>query len=281
MFVEVKLPIAIRILLRYIQIQSYLWPSRAARWTAVRFLTPQRFERPEKEIKVLQSGRPLYLAGSLKAWSWGQGPRVLLVHGWEGRGSQMGGFVTPLTEAGFSVLTLDGPAHGDSPGQRTNMGDFARMLLKVDQEQGPFVAVIGHSFGTGASLVASRWGLRAKTLILVASPQSIEGIFERYSDFFRLSPKARILFQHYVETEAQLKLADYRIEDMARETKVPVLLVHDRQDKEIPFADAEKRVSQYPHGSFHWTEGLGHRRILWDSRVIEKAVEFIKVGAKS
>src|SRR5262245_22720923 len=50
--------------------------------------------------------------GRLAGWKWGTGPTVLLVHGWGGRSSQLGAFVTALVRAGYSALAFDAPAHG-------------------------------------------------------------------------------------------------------------------------------------------------------------------------
>src|SRR3954471_12912224 len=91
------------------------------------FTTPRRHARPDRERAVLATARELTIDVTLRAprwngahttvaaWKWGQGPTVLLVHGWEGRGSQLGSFVEPLVAAGLSVVAFDAPGHGDSP----------------------------------------------------------------------------------------------------------------------------------------------------------------------
>ena len=97
-----------------------LAPSLAAWWLARSFLTPPRHRalRPERgalaaaDSFVLPFGR-----GLLRAWRWGEGPAVLLVHGWGGRGGQTLALVAPLLRAGCAVVTFDGPAHGGSTGR--------------------------------------------------------------------------------------------------------------------------------------------------------------------
>src|ERR1700745_2707030 len=71
------------------------------------FTSPRRHRRPEREHRVLASARRLANDVALRsprwrgehrrvaAWRWGHGPAVLLVHGWEGRGSQLGALVQP------------------------------------------------------------------------------------------------------------------------------------------------------------------------------------------
>ena len=57
--------------------------------------------------------------------------------------------------------------------------------------------------------------------------------------------------------------------------QVPALIVHDRDDREVPFHDAERLTARWPGAHFYPTEGLGHRRILKDDDVIRRAVEFV------
>src|SRR5688500_15132227 len=53
------------------------------------------------------------LGAVVRGHVWGTGPAVYLVHGWGGRGSQLGSFVEPLLAGGFRVVMFDAPAHGD------------------------------------------------------------------------------------------------------------------------------------------------------------------------
>ena len=50
----------------------------------------------------------------LIAWRWGQGPVVLLVHGFEGNRAQFASFVEALVELGFTAVALDVPTYGES-----------------------------------------------------------------------------------------------------------------------------------------------------------------------
>src|SRR5215468_10098929 len=84
----------------------------AASLAARMFMTPRRHIRPRREIEILKRARSWSIVRRgvrLALWSWGEGPTVLLVHGWEGRGAQLGSFITKLTAAGYKVATFDGP----------------------------------------------------------------------------------------------------------------------------------------------------------------------------
>ena len=110
-------PLARRSALAAIGSLSRVAPGAAA-WLADRlFLTPPRHAAPERERHLLarvQFGKVCVAGRRIATWTWGTGPRIMLVHGWGGRGAQLGAFVEPLVANGFSVAWFDGPAHGAS-----------------------------------------------------------------------------------------------------------------------------------------------------------------------
>ena len=75
---------------------------------------------PAREDRWLRSASESHLAfetGELALYRWGEGPKVLLLHGWGGQASQLGAFAEPLVGTGFGVVAIDAPAHGRSPGR--------------------------------------------------------------------------------------------------------------------------------------------------------------------
>ena len=151
------------------------------------FTTPRRHSRPARERAVLAAAREIPIDVALRAprwhgqhtkiraWRWGRGPTVLLVHGWEGRGSQLGSFVEPLVAAGMSVVAFDAPGHGDSPGHRLYLPDLADCIAAVAGVAGPLHAIISHSFGCAAVLLAgARHGIDAARNVMI-SPNVLIG----------------------------------------------------------------------------------------------------------
>ena len=55
----------------------------------------------------------------------------------------------------------------------------------------------------------------------------------------------------------------------------PLLVIHDVDDREVPFATAEQWVNNSRDARLSRTTGLGHRRILRDPEVIAQAVAFM------
>src|SRR5262245_31924667 len=96
--------------------------------------TPPRRARPPEEMALLGRGTRFAVSVGgerLAAWRWGEGPAVLLAHGWGGRGGQLRAFVAPLVDAGFQVVAHDAPGHGASPGRSASLPAFAAALAGV------------------------------------------------------------------------------------------------------------------------------------------------------
>ena len=144
---------------RFFGFVSRLSPRIGAVPAEILFLSPPAQRRTRAEEAVLAAGKSFRVrtpGGRLAAWSWGSGPRVLLVHGWGGHAGRLSRFVEPLVAAGFSVVAFDAPAHGDSSGRRSSLPDFVDAILAVAAATGPVTAVIAHSMGARRP-APSRW----------------------------------------------------------------------------------------------------------------------------
>jgi pimeloyl-ACP methyl ester carboxylesterase len=256
------------------------------------FTSPQRYPRPPREREVLETGRPFEVEVALQAprwkgrslrlaaWRWGQGPAVLLVHGWEGRGSQLGAFVEPLVAAGLSVVAFDAPAHGDSPGSRAYLPDLADAVLAVAAASGRVHATISHSFGAAAVLLAhGRGGLDAPRNVMIAPNVVLADSVRRFARLIGLDEADRPGFEQRVGVSAGVPLAALQLPVLAAGRDAALLVVHDRDDRDVPFAQGEALAETWPGARLHATQGLGHHRILRDPAVIGAAVELVRDGA--
>jgi pimeloyl-ACP methyl ester carboxylesterase len=239
------------------------------------FCTPRRHHRPSWEKHIADRGETLRVGSNLAAHAFGSGPIVLLVHGWEGRGTQLGRFVDPLVGAGFRVVALDNPAHGESGGTRTDLIESTEALRKVGRELGPLAGVIAHSFGGAVTTLALERGLDAASVVLIGSPSSVEDVVARFGELAGIKGAAMRAFRDGIERQTGVKMKDVEIFERVARLRVPALIVHDRGDPEVPFHDAERLAARWPGATLMATTGLGHRRILKDDEVIRRAVEFL------
>jgi pimeloyl-ACP methyl ester carboxylesterase len=251
----------------------------SARWAAHRFATPRTFESTAAEDQFLLTGRKFRVHG-LAAWSWGSGPPVLLMHGWEGRGSQLRSFVEPLVALGFSVVAFDAPGHGESLGTEATIADFADSLLALERHVGRPAAVIAHSFGTLATLLAVRRGLSAKAIALIAvpSPGRRLALFE---GALRLPEAVTKKLRELIEKRVGLPFDGVEGAALAEGLTVPALVVHDKNDKEEPAETSAETAATLENSTLRLTEGLGHRRILSDPEVVSYVTAFVASHANA
>jgi len=256
---------------------------RLAAFIAFRLFTTPRFRaRHASSDEMLASARRFDLKfrnRRLQGYEWGEGERtILLVHGWESRGTAMRSFVPPLLERGFRVVAFDGPAHGDSGGRRTNIIHFSEALRAVIRQLGPVYGIIGHSFGGASSLFAlNRPGLApgVEKLVLVAVPANMLQIFNEAVRMLGLPPAVAKHFKNLIEKKAGRGLSD--LDDAILglpEGRVNILLVHDRQDRQVSWENSLLMARRWTNARLLLTDGYGHYRLMKNPDLIRRVAEF-------
>jgi pimeloyl-ACP methyl ester carboxylesterase len=240
-----------------------------------RFLTPRPSVTTPRDNELLGRGSALELACGLAATSWGTGPTVLLAHGWESRRTHWGAFVTPLVEAGFRVVAVDAPAHGDSPGEKADVLQYGLALVDVERELGPLAGVVGHSFGAGAAVIALHRGLKSERAVLISGPSSVVSVIERWGRHDGLPEQDIPSFVRLVEQEVGESVERLDVTRIVPGLSVRALVVHDQNDKEIPVADALAVAAAWSGAKMMITERFGHRRIMIAGEVVRAVVEFL------
>jgi len=252
-------------------------PALAGRLAAQLFARPTRHRRPDRERALIERGTPVPLPDGLRATAWGAGPTVLLVHGWEGRGAQLGAFVDPFVAAGYRVVALDGPAHGDSTGRTTTGPEFAQALVTTREAIGPLAAIVAHSFGGFTSLLAVSRGLLVDRLAVIGSPSSVPEVLREFQELIALPQRAMPPMVRALERRVGAPMQSFDISTFADRIAVQMLVVHDTDDREVPYVNGT-RLSELFGAPLLTTSGLGHRRILFAPHVVAAVVEFIETG---
>jgi pimeloyl-ACP methyl ester carboxylesterase len=212
------------------------------------------------------------------------GKTVLMVHGWTGRAAFMLGFVPALLKQGLDVVALDLPGHGASSGKRLNLPIAMDALAHVRRAHGPFHGILGHSFGGAIAVTAAAGAVPAfrpldvKRITIVSSPDRMSTYFHSFGGAIGLGRRAQTAMNDRVRHVASATLDRFDGQLLLRELGRPTLVVHDREDREIPLADAESMAQAGPHVTLMTTEGLGHRRILQSPSVAKAAAEHLAGG---
>lgn len=256
----------------------------AAAGAALFFRTPPRRPTSAAERAVLDAGRRLDLGSGrsrLAAWSWGEGRSVvLLAHGWGGSAAQLTPFVAPLVAAGFAVVALDGPGHGESAGRSASIPAFAEAMARVADAHGPLDGVVAHSMGGAAFSLAAARGVGARRAVFLGPPSDAAAWYGEFVRFLQLPSRAEPALHARIELVAGEPIGRLNSRTLGPALRMPLLVIHDRHDREVPLADGARVAADATDGRLHVTEGLGHRRILRDAEVLGRAVEFLAAGTR-
>ena len=249
------------------------------------FTTPRRPVPKPWEAAALASARSFRVPfgrGALAVYEWGPstGPAVLLIHGWDHRAAFWGKFATALASAGYRVVALDGPAHGASPGRQTTLVEFAGAVQAVADWVGPVHGVVAHSFGAAATTaLPTRFngGGALPRLVLLAAPGSVRTVAERFAALLKLPPAVVVRMARHIRERFGRDPDGFSLLHAAPRLHVGrALLLHDRHDEFVPFAEAEAVAAAWPAAEFVPTTGLGHNQLLRDAGVIGRVVAFLK-----
>ena len=272
------LPLAARLVRPAFAALSVLAPALAASVAERVFLTAPRHRAPEHETAALAGARRtiVQVGGSpVSVWTWGHGPVVLLVHGWGGRGAQLARFVEPLVASGCSVVTFDAPGHGASPEPRSSIVAFLTAIQAIDRTLGPVRGVVAHSIGTVAAARALYEGLGADAAVFIAPPADLVLQAHTILEALGFGRRARELMQERIERRLGLAWSALDVRGYAPAMRTPLLVVHDRDDAEVPWQDGAIIARIWPGAVFSTTGGLGHRRILRDPCVVRGVTAFV------
>ncbi|MDC3079256.1 alpha/beta hydrolase [Flavobacteriaceae bacterium] len=274
----VRVPTLIRFVVWLSQLISSTLATKLALYL---FFRPQRFKTPYREHQMRDAAEQIKFSASsiekeiqvyrLK----GEKQKVLLLHGWSGRGTQLFSFADELQKENYEVITFDMPAHGQSPGNKTNVLELTYCIQDLNQKFGPFYAAIAHSMSGFALLRAIKDGLPLQSAAIIGSGDSIKGVFHRFSQQLHFSDKITERMITTVEKKFSIKLETYSSRVNIKDIDIPLLIVHDKDDKEAPNECSISLHDLARNSQLKLTSGLGHHRILRDPKTVQYIVQFL------
>jgi pimeloyl-ACP methyl ester carboxylesterase len=273
---------------RFFAIATRISPHLAARLALEMFLRPprRRLDAQDEPVIARASRRSLRLGrGRVQAFEWsprGDGPAaprpaVLLLHGWGSHAARFGSFVEPMLAAGWRVIAIDAPAHGESTGRRSDLGQFRSALAAALDELAPVQSIVAHSLGAAAAvwLLADEPHRDVRSLVTVGMPRDVGYMMESFVLILGLREDVRRqLFRKFTRrfgTDPE----SFSAHALADRLHLPTLVVHDQDDDVAPFEHARAFATGLGRGRLSLSRGLNHSGPLRDATTIANIVAFI------
>jgi len=267
----------------FIHLLCRIHPNLAVKLLVFLFLRPRR--RPITYLDQLPDGaEPVTIVHNLlqlKGYQWGKGDKtVLLVHGWESHLGHMLPLVQPLVSSGYRVIAFDGPGHGQSPQLLSNMFEFGEAVRAAIEQHGPIHAVVAKSFGGGATalVLARQQDLDIKRLILISPMNHIRQHIDIFNQLADMPANILTRFVKTVERRIGVYLEACDVTDAMKKLTIPILILHDTEDRVIPVAGSRELAQLAANAQFVETRHLGHKGIVRSKQVSSAMLEFLKEG---
>ena len=275
---SLKIPKVFLVTAKILEVTS---PKLASRFAMKLFTTPVKFKLPKREQEMdsnsLQEMVLIPSANkSINVYHLGNhATKVLLVHGWSGRGTQLCSIADKLVKNGYSTISFDAPAHGKSTGKTSDMTEFIESILVLEKQFGPFEFAIGHSLGAMSVLNALKQGLKVKRAVLIGSGDIIKDIMDDFTQKLGMNIATGAMMIRLFEKKFNQTINNYSAYIAAQHVNIPVLIFHDEDDTDVPVSSAYHIQRHLANAELVITKGLGHRKILGDKNVIKKITEFL------
>ncbi|MBT8258167.1 MAG: alpha/beta hydrolase [Bacteroidia bacterium] len=263
----------------YVNLIALFTPTKAAQIAIDIFATPRKGKPTEGQKQFLDSAEKNQITFddlSLMTYHWrGEKETILLAHGWESNAARWKALIQILKKLKYNIVAIDAPAHGMSDGQSFNAILYASCLEVAVSTYSPDI-IIGHSVGGMASvfLVHEHGQQSLKKLVLLGAPAHFQGVLERYIDLMGFNNRTFRAIEKFILTKYGHEPRYFSAADFTESFNIKGLVLHDEQDRIIPYEDALLYEKSYKSSQLISTQGLGHS--LRDKNVYSSIIDFIE-----
>lgn len=187
----------------------------------------------------------------------------------------MAAWVRALTTQGFAVVAFAREGRTVAT-QTSTLLETTGDMLEVGRRCGEAAAVIGHSLGAMSVVLALHQGLRAKQAILVSAQADPRAALHRFVDRAGMGPRVGARMLALLESRIGQGLDALQAHRIAPAIGIPVLVVHDLLDDEVPWDEGERFARHLTAARLLTTLDLGHHGVLDDPTVLRDCLRFLQ-----
>ncbi len=212
----------------------------------------------------------------IQTYRWkGEGPKVLLLHGWESNTYRWRNLIGFLKDARYEILAFDAPAHGHSSGKILNVIRYTACTRSVVERYQPDY-IIGHSMG-GLTAVYHQYRHpenSLKKIVTIGSPSDLEDLMLQYQKILNFNGQVLTALDLYFKELFGFGIRDFSTAKYAIDLDIKGLLIHDELDTIAPFRASEKVHRNWKGSKLVRTKGYGHS--MHQDYVSEQIMDFLK-----
>lgn len=255
--------------------------SLAAKYAKRLFVTPIKHKMPKREFHMDKASKQTLMRvpeieKEVLVYSYGESDKkILLAHGWSGRGTQLVKIADHFVKLGYQTISFDATSHGKLKGNQSSLLEFIATIHEIDKQYGPFEFAIGHSLGGMSLLKAIHDGMQVKKLVTIGAADMISDIISHFIKALTLKPIVATKMKAILDNLYGGDIDELSASVVAKKVTTPTLVVHDKDDADVDVSCAHSIHKALPKSSIYLTEGLGHRRILGTKKVIQKVEDFL------
>ncbi len=211
---------------------------------------------------------------SYTGYHWpGEGPSILLLHGWESNSSRWRPLIKKLRKKGLDIYALDAPAHCNSTGDEFTPVKFAEAADYIIKEK-EIKILLGHSAGGFAALYyMSAIPNKIKAVIAMAPTYSMTDVFTGMQNILGLSSASMQALRSRFIAVYDVIPEEFNSANFVKDLSLPSLLIHDEHDLTLDIEGSDKISKVWRNCKYKRTSGFGHR--LRNSEVDNLIINFI------
>lgn len=205
----------------------------------------------------------------------GEGPYTLFCHGWAGNSMQFRKFIEAI-ESERSIMLVDMPAHGSSPGVQTDAVAFSFTIEHILNHYN-IENIICHSLaGMSLALALTRGSDQPDKAVFISTTTSTNDILEFFVNQIGGDYRTRERLVQLLQKRFNRSFNDFNAAEILKEyEKTPKsLVVLDDSDPQVKVSNGEE-LATVLNADLYLSSGLGHNRLLKDEKVVSQVVAFL------
>lgn len=211
---------------------------------------------------------------SIKSYVWpGKRNGVLFLHGWRSNAARWKYLISRLQNLDIDLISVDAPGHGESNHPEFNPPNYARVIQPLIEKYQPKI-IVAHSVGAYTALLHyDMFKPKGIKYVLMAPTYDMMLPINEMFRVLKLSKRTQQAYIDLIENGINKKMTDLIADNFVNAEGPEGILIHDINDKILPFEDSLKIMKKAKALKFHKIESNGHR--MQNDEVLELIEDYV------